>query len=67
MIGFKKKVIEYDQSGMELKGYPIDDGEVENCISVGEFLYVCVKGSDNKYRLSVIEKSKKKVVFYCSL
>lgn len=30
-------------------------------------MYVCVKGIDNKFRLSVLDRQKKKVVYYASL
>ena len=52
---------------MEGKNFTVEDGDIENCIGRGEYLYICVKGQDNKYRISVMEKSKKKIVFYTSL
>jgi hypothetical protein len=52
---------------METKQYPIEDGDLENCVGKDEYLYSCVKGSDSRYRISVMEKAKKKVVFYSGL
>lgn len=66
-IAFKKKISELDELGMESKCYTVEDGDIENCVSRGEYLYICVKGQDGKYRISVMEKSKKKVVYYTSL
>lgn len=67
MLGFKKKVVEYDQFCMETKSYPIEDGELANCIAKGEYMYFCVRGNDSKYRISVMDRTKRKVLFYTAL
>lgn len=59
--------MEMDHYGMETKNYTVDDGEIENAIGKGEYLYVCVKGTDGKHRIGVIERGKKKTVFFTSL
>lgn len=66
-LGFRKKIVEMDQFGSEVKGYTIEDGDIENCIAKGEYLYICVKGTDNKYRISVMDKTKKKTLFFTSI
>ncbi len=52
---------------METKHYLIEDGDLENCTAKGEYLYTCVKGNDARYRISVIDKTKKKNVYYAAL
>jgi hypothetical protein len=36
-------------------------------MAVGGYVYVCIKGKDNKYRISVIDRIKKKQVYYATL
>lgn len=33
-------------------------------MAVGIYVYVCVKNKDNKYKISVIDRMKKKQVYY---
>ena len=36
-------------------------------MAVAGYIYVCIRGKDNKYRLSVIDRIKKKQVYYAVL
>lgn len=66
-MGFKKKIVEYDRVGMEMRSYGVEDGELVGAVAKGEYVYECVRGGDGKCRVSVMERGKRKVVFYTGL
>jgi len=53
-----------DALGGEGRVYAVEDGEVVNCVGVGRFFYVCVRGGDGRFRVSVVERLGKRVVYY---
>lgn len=40
---------------------------MEKCVAVGDYLYVCVKGQDGKCRMSVMDRRKRKVVYFVAV
>ena len=47
-----------------MRTYLVEDGEVEKCVGVGNFLYVGVRGGDGKARMSVMDRHRGTVVYF---
>ena len=50
-----------------MRTYSVEDGEVEKCVGVGNYLYVGVRGVDGKARMSVMDRHRGKVVYFVAV